>query len=89
MKIIIRNTVFVTLLFLSATLSAQAQQSQRSQPRSFNFQCSQGKQFRATFFNDRALVRFDNRRLIFMRQVPSGSGIRYQSGQYTLSSKGN
>lgn len=89
MKIIIRNTVFVTLLFLSATLSAQAQQPIRSQPRSFNFQCSQGKQFRATFFNDRALVRFENGRLIFMRQVPSGSGIRYQSGQYTLSSKGN
>lgn len=85
MKIVNRNTVFAVLLFLGATFPAQAQQPIRT----FNFKCSQDKQFRASFFPDRVLVRFEDGRTIFMRQVESGSGIRYQSGNYTLSSKGN
>lgn len=89
MKAVLRNTVFMTLLFLAATLSAQAQQPLRPQPRTFNFQCSQGKQFRAIFIRDRALVRLANGQPLAMQQIRSGSGIRYQSGEYILYGKGN
>lgn len=86
MKLFNESIVYVTSLLLLGSLSAQAQQP--AQSRIYNFECSQGKQFRATFTGDRAIIELDNRSLT-MQQVRSGSGIRYQAGKYTLSSKGN
>lgn len=87
MKISKYSLIVVTLLWLSTILSAQAQQSkQHASSRIYQFQCSQGKQFRATLIGDRAIVTLESRSLT-MRQVPIASGLRYQLGQYALSGK--
>jgi putative lipoprotein len=83
MKISNQSIVLATILLFTTAISAQAQPA-----RSYNFQCAQGKQFRATFAGDRAIVKVGQRSLT-LQQVRTASGIRYQSGQYTLSSKGN
>jgi putative lipoprotein len=80
MKISHQSIVLATLLLLTTAISAKAQQI-----RIYDFQCAQGRQFRATFIGDRAL---ENQSLN-MRHVRTASGARYQAGQYTLLSKGN
>lgn len=86
MKILNQGIGFATFLFLTTAIAAQAQQP--SQARIYEFQCKEGKQFRATFVGDRAIVTFENQSLN-LRQVRTGSGIRYQAGKYTFSGKGD
>ncbi|MCU0550623.1 MAG: YbaY family lipoprotein [Leptolyngbya sp. Prado105] len=82
MKISSQSIVLTTILFLTTAISAKAQQA-----RIYDFQCAQGRQFRATFLGDRAIVQL-NQSLI-LQQVRTASGIRYQAGEYIFSSKGN
>lgn len=86
MKIPKQSIILVTALLLSVALSTQAQQT--AQSRIYNFECSEGKKFRATFTGDRAVIELDGRSLT-MQQVRSASGIRYQAGKYVFSGKGN
>jgi putative lipoprotein len=86
MKILNQGIGFATFLFLTTEIAAQAQQP--TQARIYEFQCKEGKQFRATFVGDRATVTFENQSLN-LRQVRTGSRIRYQAGKYTFSGKGN
>lgn len=81
-----QGIVAATFLLLTTAIAAQAQPPLHS--RIYEFQCKEGKQFRATFIGDRAIVTLENQSLN-LRQVRTASGIRYQAGRYTFSGKGN
>jgi putative lipoprotein len=83
MKISNQSIVLATLLLLTTAISAKAQPV-----RIYDFQCAQGRQFRATFIGDRAIVKLENQSLN-MRQIRTASGVQYQAGQYTFLGKGN
>lgn len=86
MKFFNQGIGLATFLFLTTAIAAQAQQP--AQARIYEFQCREGKQFRARFIGNRAIVTFENQSLN-LRQVRTGSGIRYQAGKYTFSGKGD
>lgn len=74
----------ITIVSAFYILPAQAQTA-----RSAKFDCERNKSFQATFDQSNAIVTLDSGVALRMRQVPSGSGIRYVNAGYTLTSKGN
>nr|WP_038883566.1 MliC family protein [Vibrio rotiferianus] len=50
----------------------------------FQYQCDDGQQFAASFTQDAALIKTNNRSVIELKQVRSASGARYLSDDHML-----
>ncbi|MFB2839529.1 MliC family protein [Floridanema evergladense] len=67
-----------------ASLPATAEQQQV-----YRYQCHNGKTFEAEYSPETAQLKLGENETLTLKQVPSGSGVRYTDDRTTLFTKGN